>query len=390
MENSMKTKIASIIGSILCLSIALSAMQIHNDCENKEKTVKTESGVYNEDYLYLGDELDFFGSAEDLVFLGKRLNFDGTTKLGLIAFCEKLFFSGSSGNGIIAGGMDVHINGSIANNSYVGCKSLTLSETSTVNGNLFVGCAKLLIDGKMKGDLYAGAGEIIINNEIEGNATIYAGRLIIGKKGKINGNLTYSTKEKLSVEELARVTGIVKIDEKHKGNEDWNEFINFLKTFKYLLCFGLFVSCLVVGFLLLFVPAFKKLGAPQSSKTFWSTALWGLIPVLMYPAVIVLCFALIITIPFALILMLACVPLFFIAWIIGTTLTGKYLVTKLKWPVEKRHFQFLIGALASIIISWIPIINCLSMLFIVALGWGVFLSFLFTKDLTVKEANQSN
>jgi hypothetical protein len=158
-----------------------------------------------------------------------------------------------------------------------------------------------------------------------------------------------------------------------------------MKSFGYIIALGLFISFVIVGSLLLFVPACRKLDAQQSEKTFWHTALWGLIPVLMYPAVIVLSFILIITIPFALVLMLAFVPLFFVACIIGTTLAGKYLAAKLKWHMQKRHYQFLIGALAGAVICLIPYINFLVMIFTSALGWGIYLSILFSKDLTAVE-----
>lgn len=382
----MNTKIAAIIGIVLCLNMALPAMVIHNYCEEKEKNIKIESGIFNEDYLFLGHELTFSGHAEDLVFLGNRLTFNGVTKLGLIALCEKLIYSGASGNGIIAGAIDIVNDGAIAGNSYVGCKSFAMSERAVINGNLFVGCAKLALDGKLNGDLYAAAGEIVINNEIRGNVTAYGGRIVIGKKGKINGNLTYSAKEKLSTEEAARVTGIIKIDESRKGDKDWSAFVKFIKSIKYLICLGLCICCVIVGCLMLFLPVFKKLDAQQSEKTFWNTALWGLIPLLMYPALIVLCCILILTIPFALVLIFAFFPLMAIANVIGTTLVGKYLVTKFKWNVKKRHYQFLIGALAGAIISILPFINFLFMLLIFSLGWGVYLSFLFKKDLTVTES----
>jgi hypothetical protein len=382
----MKSKIAAIIGFVVCLNMAASAMVIHNYCKDKEECIRTESGIFNEDYLFLGPELNFSGEAEDLVFLGKRLTFTGKTKLGLISLCRNLIYSGTSGNGIIAGGMDIVINGRIANNSYIGCKSFTMSDIAVADGNLFIGCAKLLIDGKINGDLYTGAGEIVINNEIHGNVTAYAGRIIIGKNGKINGNLTYAAKEKLSAGELAKVTGIVKIDENHKWGKGWDSFSKFKKSsIGFLIGLGLFLSYLIIGSLLLFVPVFRKLDVPQSDKTFWKSSLWGLIPVLMYPAVIVLCFALVITIPLAIMLMLACVPLFFVANIIGTTLAGKYLIAKLKWNVVKRHYQFLIGTVAVAIVLMIPFVNFLAFIFIFALGWSVYLSFLFNKDLTIAE-----
>jgi cytoskeletal protein CcmA (bactofilin family) len=282
--------------------------------------------------------------------------------------------------------MDIVIDGAITGNSYIGCKSFSMSDRAVVNGNLFVGCAKLAIDGKLNGDLYAGAGEIVINNEIHGNVTAYGGRIVFGKNGKIQGNFTYSAKEKLSAAEAAKVTGAVKIDENHKWGKDWNSFSKFKKrSIGFLIGFGLFLSYVIVGSLLLFIPVFRKLDAEQPGKTFWKTSLWGLVPVLMYPAVIVLCFVLVVTIPLAIMLMLAIIPLFFVANIIGTTLVGKYLVTKFKWNVEKRHYQFLIGILAGAIVSMIPFVNFLGFVFTSALGWGMYISFLFNKDLTCSE-----
>jgi hypothetical protein len=380
----MNARIGTMIGAVLCLNMALPAMVVQSHCEDKDQSIRTESGVFNEDYLFLGHELNFSGEAEDLVFLGKQLNFDGKTKLGLIAICEKLAYSGTSGNGIIAGGMDMIINGAINGTSYVGCKSLTLTDSATVNGNLFVGCGRLAIDGRLNGDIYAGSGEITINNEIRGNVIAYGGRLVIGKQGKIVGNLTYGTKEKLTPEEQSRVTGSVTVDTRHAGGDkDAADFSKALKTIGKIICFALFVSCTIIGLLILFIPAFGKLETNRSDATFWNTALWGLIPMLMYPAVIVLCVALIIPIPLAVMLVLACVPLFFLANIIGTMLAGRYLVTKLNWRVQKRHYHFLIGSAVALVLSWIPIVNCLTFILLTALGWGVYVSFLFKKDLTV-------
>ena len=381
----MKLGMIAMIGILFCMNLAPSAMQVNTYCEEGDECIRSESGMFKEDYLFVGHELRFSGQAEDLVFLGKRLSFDGTTTLGMIAGCEKLIYSGMSGNGIIAGGMEVLIEGKITGNSYIGCHSFTLTEKGKIDGNLFVGCAKLAIDGTVNGDLYVGAGKVVINNEIKGNVTAYGGRIIIGEKGKINGNLKYYAKEKMSDESLARVTGTVVFDQKHGFDKDGIFPAKFKKSMGFLICLALFISFVVVGCLLLFLPAFRKLDHQKSGKIFWNTALWGLIPVLMYPAIILFCFVLVITIPFAFVLMLAFVPLFYIANIIGTTLLGKYLVTKFKWSVEKRHYHFLIGALVGALIALIPFVNFLWFLFVSSVGWGVYISFLFKKDLEVAE-----
>lgn len=381
----MKEKLFMLIGILFLCNWPSSAIVIHNYSCDKKECIRSESGVFNEDYLFMGRELQFTGEAEDLYFMGERLTFSGKAKLGVFSFCKYLIFSGVTGNGIATGGMDILIDGQVTGNSFVGCKSFNLTEKATMDGNLFIGCANLVINGKLNGDLYAGAGEVVINNEINGNVRAHTGRIIFGDKGRINGTLHYSSREKLSEKDSSKITGSIKFD---KENKDWESFGKLKKSsIGLIIGFSLFISFLITGSLLLFLPAFRRLDAKQSSRTFWNTLLWGLIPVLMYPAVIILCFVLVVTIPLAITLILAFIPLFFIANIIGITLSGKYLVSLLKWKIEKRHYQFLIGALAVFILSLIPFINFLSLIFMSSLGWGVFISFLFNKSLTVEDKN---
>ena len=368
------------IGILFFLYTSASSMEIHNKCEEKDY-IETESGSYDDDYLFVGSELNFSGKAEDLIFLGKTLTFRGKTDLGVVAAGKKILYSGESGNGIMTGGMNVIIDGKSRGNSYVAGKSVHLTETGEVKGTLFLGCARGTIDGVIDGDLYAGAGELSINNEINGNVKIYGGRIHFGDKGKINGNLIYGTKEKLSDKDLAKVTGTVTFDEEHHFDMDGMIPDKTGKMLQIIFGIGMFVSFIAVGCLLLFIPVFRNLDTEQPEKKFWYTSLWGLIPLLMYPAVIVLCFVLIVTLPLGLGMILAFIPLAGIAYIIGTTLVGKYIVRKLKWKVNKRHYQFLIGAVAAIIISIIPFINFLAFIFISALGFGTYLSFLFKREL---------
>lgn len=376
----MKMKLRLLIGIFLCSTVVSSAMVIRNHSGEKDKFIWTESGNFDEDYLFLGNELRFSGTAEDLVFLGRRLIFSGETQLTLINLSQYLIFSGVSGNGIISAAMDINIDGKITGNSYVGCKSFVLGNSGVINGNLFIGCAEFQINGPVNGDLYIGAGEIFINDEIQGNVTAYGRQIIFGEEGRITGNLEYGTKSKLSEEELRKVGGTVTFVDSLGEKRDWRGFRNTMRSFGFFIGFGLLLSYLIIGLLLLFLPVSKKLDARQSSKAFWKTALWGLIPVLIYPAAILLSFILVITIPFAFILIFAFIPFFYTASIIGSTLIGKFLVSKFGWKIEKRHYQFLIGAIAGFILSLIPFINILFFIFISSLGWGVYTDFLFNRN----------
>lgn len=372
----MKPRLLTISGIVLCLAAALSAMVIRIQDQKGEGSL-TESGNFDEDYLFLGRTLTFSGTAEDLIFLGERLVFSGTTELTLISLGERVDMSGRAGNGVIAGAMNVDIDGTVDDNSFIACRTLRISEQAVVNGTLFAGCQRLILEGRIEGDLYVGASNVVINGEVDGNVRVYAGRVSIGENGSISGNLIYTSPRRLSEQEQARVDGRVIYDEKRA---DGKEGLGWLGQLGVAIAF--FLSFVVTGILLLFIPAFRSLEADQSRKGFWIKALWGLIPLLIYPAVVVLCFVLIITIPLGLVLILAALPLFYLVYIIGTVLLGKYLVSIFKWNVHKRHYQFLIGALAVFILSLIPFINFLAFIFVTALGWGSMAGFLFRKDLS--------
>lgn len=377
----MKLRFFLISLSVFSLFLPVNSMVVHTYCKDKDETIRTESGKFNEDYLFAGHELNFSGEAEDLIFLGKRLTFTGKTQLGLITLTGSLVYSGECGNGIIAAGSDMVIDGKVNGNSYMAGKSVRITDKGNIRGNLFAGCAKLTIDGPLTGDLYAAAAEITINSEISGNVYLRSGRIIIGDKGKIIGNLSYASKEKLNADQTSKVSGTVKIDQSFNA-EDWNSLRELKKSIGYIIGFALYISFVVISLLLLFIPVFSKLDFMQSGKAFWKTSLWGLVPLLMYPAIIVLSFVFVITIPFAIILLLSTVPLFFFANLIGTTLIGKQIIAKLKWNISKRHLQFLIGMVPCTIVSLIPFINFLGFLFITSLGFGIFLSFLFNRKLT--------
>ncbi|MGD9202749.1 MAG: polymer-forming cytoskeletal protein, partial [Chitinispirillia bacterium] len=238
---------------------------------DKEDEVKVESGIFDDDYLFLGKSLHFTGESEDLVFLGESLEYAGKTKLGVTAFGKTVSLAGNAENGIISAAKDIMIDSKIKGTNYLAGKNIHISKNSEIIGDVFTGCAELIIDGKLTGDLYTGAGKIVINNEINGNVKIYGGRLIISDSGKVNGDLFYSTKEKLTESELSRITGNI---EYKKADKD-KDFPFFKKPdlIKASFLFKLFflISFLVVGLLILFIPVFKKLQIERTSKSFWYT-----------------------------------------------------------------------------------------------------------------------
>ncbi|NLD93394.1 MAG: polymer-forming cytoskeletal protein [Fibrobacter sp.] len=379
----MKTMYYLCMMLFLCSSSLSSSVVIKNYAEEKEASIKTDNTVYDDDYLFLGNELNFSGKSEDLIFLGKHLTFDGTTKLGLTAVGEHLIINGTTGNGIMAAAVNTVVNGPIHGNNYFAGKSINISEKSTIDGYVFMAGATLSIDGIVNGNVYAAAGQVLLNGTVNGDVKVYGGRITFGDKAHVNGNLIYGSKEKIDERAKSKITGTITHDKKLSCEMDNSAFNKTIKSIGAFFKVILFISFVLLGSLILLLPSFRYLDNKQTSQQFWNTFVWGIIPLLMYPAIIILCFVMIFSIPLGVMLILGLLPLFFFTYITGATLIGKQLVSVFKWNIVKRHYQFLIGAAALCIISIIPVLDFLSFLFVTACGLGVFVKFLFDKKTSL-------
>lgn len=378
--DTMKNMLLLAAFAVVSMILPSTAMKIETHCE-KGEPITMESGTFEEDYLYLGPELNFSGNAQDLIFLGRQLSFSGTTEQGLIGIGSKIRYTGKTGNDLIAAGGSVVIDGKVNGNCFTAGKSVLFSDSSQVNGTRFIGCANGEINSPVNGDLFIGAGKMIINSTVDGSVKMYGGRLLFGENGRINGDLTYGLKEELTDDETSRISGAITRDEDFRFDMNAMFPEKSKKTVELLFAVFMAVSFVIIGCLLLFLPVFKHLDEFLAERVYWRTGLWGLIPMLMYPALILLSFLLIVTIPLGIILILLCIPLFFIAYIIGTTMTGKFIAIRFKWNIERRHYLFLTGAPAILIISVIPYINFLLFLFISSLGFGRMMFSLFNKNI---------
>ena len=169
-----------------------------------------EKGRYHGDYLFAGKQLEFTGTARDLIFFGETLDFSGDLAVGLFAFGKTVNVKGTSRNGIKSGAQYITIDGQIEGTNFIGAEQVIWGSGSQATGDTFIGARIVSFKGPVNGDIYVGAAEVSIENEITGNAQIRTGQLSISETGRINGNLVYYSDQKLSRKEASRVTGEIR------------------------------------------------------------------------------------------------------------------------------------------------------------------------------------
>jgi len=368
----MKTKLFFGVLLIFFISVSAGAVEVVFD-----KDFKTENMKIDDDYIYFGRKLDFSGHTEDLIFMGRNLDYTGKTKLGLFAFGQEIMINGKVGNGITSAGENISVQGEIKGTNFMAGRRIVIQEGAIVNGPVFSGAAELIIRGKVNGDLYVGAGKVTIENTVNGNIKARTGRLMILGEGKVNGNLTYTSDKELSKEELAKVTGNVNFEKNETSRS--GRFFKSSGFWKFSFIIKLFflIAFIASGLLFLFLPPTKVLEKQRSNDKFWLSSLYGLIPLFMYPALIVISALLVITLPLTGVLLLAIIPISLITKVLGVTMLGQYLSGLFKIKKVNRFLFFLIGVVCLAIFTFIPFINLFFAIFIASLGVGLIISHIF-------------
>jgi hypothetical protein len=339
-----------------------------------------EVSNFQDDYIYLGERLQFKGETEDLFFAGEEFDFTGISKSGIFAVGRNLDFAGNIGNGLVAAGRIINISSSINSTNMLAAEKIIINPNSQIHGDSFMAGRIVKIDGEMEGDAYISAAEISINNTIKGDLKVYAGQLKISENGKIIGNLSYESDQELTAAEAARVTGTISFEQ--SGDPHFFENVNDDYFSKSLLFSFLFkISFVVCGLLFLLFPITKYLDQSFTHKKLVSNALWGLIPMFIYPTAIVLSIILVITLPLSMVMILGFIPLIFITKAVGVTMIGSFLSNSFNLNTNNRFVYFLIGAFVYSALSFVPYFGFLLLLFVSSIGAGVLMASLIRKQL---------
>lgn len=371
----MKKTSLLILSILFLFGFNLNAVEMK---QSEEKVVET--GSYADDYMFYGQKFDFQGEARDLYSLSEKTLFSGKTALALFALAEEIDITGTVGNGVKAAARAINIGGNVTGTNFMAAESIMIEPESQITGDTFIGARDVTIKGRMIGDLYAGAAEISIENEIQGDVNVHTGQLRIPESGKITGNLIYHSDQEISEEEAARVTGEIKFEKEEEPflDDHYSEESDDSSFWFPLL---LKLSFIIFGLLFLLFPATKFLERQYTQKEILKNSIWGLIPIFIYPTAIVVSIILLITIPLSVVLLLAYMPLVFVTKMLGITVIGTYLANMLNIKANNRFLSFLIGAVLYSVLSLIPYIGLLLLIFVSSIGCGMIVSSLFNKEL---------
>ncbi|MBN2545266.1 MAG: polymer-forming cytoskeletal protein [Spirochaetes bacterium] len=366
---------------ILFILFIFTAGSIFSAVLKKEEMKIIENGEFNDDYFASSNDIEFNGKADDLFTLGRKIVFNGSVKNSFYSLGEKALVNGEVKNNYFGVGRTITITGKIEGTTLIVGQDVVIEKDALINGAVFTVCQGLEIKGTLNSDLYMTGASLDIDGKIYGNVKAAIGEINLYDNALINGDLLYMTQEERNIDKN-KVKGTIVFKKENIKKMPKDNDVK-LSMYPFALITGLLktVILLIGGLLLLLFPVMKKVNNAPVDKNMFLYSVWGLIPFFIYPILIIVLFVLVVTIPFAFLTIMLGLPLLFLANVLGVVMIGKWLFRLFKFKSENRFLYFLFGLIPFAILSMIPFINILIMIFFASTGWGLLLEGIFQKKI---------
>lgn len=247
---------------------------------------------------------------------------------------------------------------------------------------------RVTIDGRVDGDLHVLARRLVISGQIDGDVYARSETITLVDGAMIGGGLVYHSRDRLSEQELAAVRGGVEYRD-IRAHRYWIDR-GLLRVGRWIIIPVLLLSMLVFAMLFYLFPGLRRVDADRGPRRFWTTAAWGLIPVLLYPLIVGTLFlagiGFGITVPIALSLMSAVGGVAYVMSALTLPQIGTYLSRVFSWGLHEKagwavYPKALLGFLPVLVLGLIPYVSVIVFVFVQAIGWGVALEKLFATRL---------
>ncbi len=351
------------------------------------KTIYVADGeVINDAYhIRAGDSVELRGLVlGDIVVAGGTLNISGEVKGDIIAAGGNVKVSGPVGGNIRIAGGQVEINGPVEKNILVFGGNVILGEKSDVQGGILAFGGNMELRGHVQKKARIFAGSLTVTGKLDDNLEAYVGDdtesfLVIYPTAKIEGDVTYTSLEKMNIHDGAQIKGEVI----HKIPKE--ALIKIKKRKLILGLYGIgwlvskifsFLSMLVIGFALLIAAPklFIKMKNEMHKKPLTKMG-YGFIYLILIPVIAFLLVFTIIGIPLSFIIVSLYLICLMIVKIFVSYTIGHKLFEIFDIPNKNKFAVFSFGLVVFILLISIPFIGWPAKFVLTIWGLGALVEF---------------
>lgn len=340
-----------------------------NEKSVEKNVVLSGDEVVNSDYFAAGSSVTLSGLVKgDAYVAGGVINFDGTVDGDLIAAGGEVNIRGTILDDLRLSGGQIIISGEILGNLTVAGGSVTLTDSAKVGGSLVSAGGNINIFAPIGSDVTIGAGKLTIGNAVGGSVKAGAGEISLASNARIEGDLTYYSKNKAQIQKGAEIKGTVS----HKIPDDVRPERMFGAGILLYLIFEV-LSVLIVGLLVIkFYPNFINNTVEIIQKSSLTSLGVGLLGMITIPVAFIILMVTIIGIPLGIIILLSFFIYIYLSKIFVSIFLGRSF-SKLLGGVPRDGWALLIGIIIFVLLTSIPFIGGLLYMLSIFLGLGALL-----------------
>jgi cytoskeletal protein CcmA (bactofilin family) len=167
-----------------------------------------EGATHKGDLYLLSGSVDILGTLDgELTVLVRRLDVSGTVTGNVNAAAQHIVLSGTIQDSVHVAAESVRVSGTIDGDLMAGGASVIVEKGAVIAGNVYAAGARVEIGGIVEQDVDATGGEVVINGVIGGDASLEADIIEISPAARIEGDLDYTSRNRLQLEGLETIEG---------------------------------------------------------------------------------------------------------------------------------------------------------------------------------------
>jgi cytoskeletal protein CcmA (bactofilin family) len=323
----------------------------------------TQSGEVVEGNFYSrGKSITIDGTINGDVFCaGQTVVIHAVINGDVICMAKDLVLTGRVNGNVRVAAQTVVIDSVIQRSATVAAQDFSLDSDSRVGRDLTSGAKQQSLKGLIARDAIVGGTSVVLNGTVGRNMVADSNQLEIKDRGRIGGNLNYTSSNKPILNGGASIRGQVKQTTKAPKRSMFAGFIIY--AYLFLLC-----GLLLVGLLLVFAfPRFMQVTNGIVRHRFGRALLVGIVASAVFPMLIVLLSVTLVGLPVAIVLLFA--------WLLAMALSGPivgYAVGRalLGRKTKSRLLMMIVGGIITATIYLIPFAGLLLLLVAYWLGLG--------------------
>lgn len=358
---------------IFAFALPTQAADVYYPATEQSQQVYVPSDALTRNAYAFGPQVTVQANVQkDLTAAGGVIEIYGNVADDALVAGGNIDISGNVGGSARVAGGNIRINSkTITEDLVVAGGTLYIGPDTNIKGDLLVAGGSVVLNGAVQGNVKIAGGSILMNGPVSGNVVVKAGNALqLGPQANIKGNLDYSGKYQLIRDPSAKVSGKISFTQLREGRFP---VVGFL-TVAFLLKLLAELIFAVLAFAV-FRRKYENYMEKFRTGNYWKNLGIGLLTLIVVPVLaLILCFTFI-GYYVAMFAMAIYIAMLMLAWILGASFFGVWLMEKLtRGHFKINYANIIIGIIVAGFLRAIPVLGWIFAFVLVLGGLGIITS----------------